>query len=469
MIAPQSNSLRRRHYRHRARQDSGSSGVTPQDNPDVDDDDDDSSSPDDVDNDIADEVVASILSSQAIEYSKSVFGDSSTSTLESSSTSSTIEAVQTTTSSSSSTSSTPQVTSSSSTSTVPPTSSARSTTSSSAATTSASAAASNDQASQKKGASPAVIGVVVTLMLLMAAAAALFFIRRRFIRKRQAKRATWNAQPYTEKNADVNVEEFVEKDDGSNDHSDHFQDMDANEKKGPTPIEYPFAIGAQGSTAGQHQEHIQQLPLSRGAPMPALDLPQPPPPLHPSGFAAFRAPSPPPMEESQDYTPAPVGFDGPALGTNPQVVSFTAFSSVANTPSSVLAPGLAFNNSPGASADPTRRHTGTLLTVVRTFMPSLPDELPVQPGEQVRLIEKYDDGWAFCERLRGGAGTESGVVPIECLEGLPQDPNSASPAHAENIGVSLTGQGMGMVQERVESWRLSKRRSSLHPVGAGKY
>ncbi|KAG9020958.1 hypothetical protein FS842_006921, partial [Serendipita sp. 407] len=53
------------------------------------------------------------------------------------------------------------------------------------------------------------------------------------------------------------------------------------------------------------------------------------------------------------------------------------------------------------------------LTVKRTFIPSLSDELSIQPGELVRVLVDYDDGWALCEKT---ATSERGVIPQVCLD-----------------------------------------------------
>lgn len=48
-----------------------------------------------------------------------------------------------------------------------------------------------------------------------------------------------------------------------------------------------------------------------------------------------------------------------------------------------------------------------------TFVPQLPDELAITPGETVYIRTEFDDGWALCANTRG----EQGMVPLECLEG----------------------------------------------------
>jgi len=61
---------------------------------------------------------------------------------------------------------------------------------------------------------------------------------------------------------------------------------------------------------------------------------------------------------------------------------------------------------------------GTFKTVLTTYSPQLPDELPLTIGERIRVIEVFEDGWAMVERVGPGASggmMEKGVVPAECL------------------------------------------------------
>ena len=102
-------------------------------------------------------------------------------------------------------------------------------------------------------------------------------------------------------------------------------------------------------------------------------------------------------------------------------------------------PGMAYNNGNAAAPSPTFfapsavYATGTvplypssapaaagqlILVVKRTFTPNLPDELTIIPGERVRVITIYNDGWCNVRKL--GAGGEEGVIPYECL-GSPGD------------------------------------------------
>ena len=62
--------------------------------------------------------------------------------------------------------------------------------------------------------------------------------------------------------------------------------------------------------------------------------------------------------------------------------------------------------------------------IKRSFDPSLDDELGVVPGDKVRIIEVFSDGWAIVEKnpscglvdVKGkGREPEQGLIPIECL------------------------------------------------------
>jgi hypothetical protein len=84
---------------------------------------------------------------------------------------------------------------------------------------------------------------------------------------------------------------------------------------------------------------------------------------------------------------------------------------------------------------PTPIAAAAVSVVKRTFVPSLPDELSISNGDQVRVLSAYDDGWALCEKVSTG---EKGVVPQECLETANQ-PSSGASANQPSSGASATG------------------------------
>ena len=93
------------------------------------------------------------------------------------------------------------------------------------------------------------------------------------------------------------------------------------------------------------------------------------------------------------------------------------------SPVSPTAPSQTRSNSPDAGAPSVRSASVSVVTttptqdtsalVRMTFIPQLPDELAITPGETLYIQTEYDDGWAFCVN----AGGKEGMVPLECLEG----------------------------------------------------
>lgn len=300
--------------------------------------------------------------------------------------------------------------------TSPPATSSGTVTSIPSATLASAAATSSTTGSTttgKSGVSRLAVGVTVVIFFLAFIAAIFFCIRRRYIHKRENRRLTWNVPIVSPKiGAARDLEPGKE--------SHEFDQVDIiHEKPGPLIIPDPVSYSN----------------YSPAVEMPPTILPAPPP-LHPTGYAPPRMPSPPPvivaMYEDQ---PGPLGVDSPAMGSAP------ATALVASTPfSAAKAPQIGTGND--------------VVVVARTFIPTLPDELSIQTGEHIRVLSRFDDGWCHVERLRSGFGAENGMVPQECLESLP-----ALPAIPE----------AGLTQEAVEQWRLNKRKSSLAPAGPVHY
>jgi len=55
---------------------------------------------------------------------------------------------------------------------------------------------------------------------------------------------------------------------------------------------------------------------------------------------------------------------------------------------------------------------GALETVCRPFAPTLGDELVVEVGDLVSVIQAFDDGWA---RVRKQSDGSKGLIPIDCF------------------------------------------------------
>jgi hypothetical protein len=54
------------------------------------------------------------------------------------------------------------------------------------------------------------------------------------------------------------------------------------------------------------------------------------------------------------------------------------------------------------------------MNVIGSFTPTMEDELPIQIGETVRILEEYQDGWALVQRI-GRIDAPKGVVPRSCI------------------------------------------------------
>jgi serine/threonine protein kinase len=55
---------------------------------------------------------------------------------------------------------------------------------------------------------------------------------------------------------------------------------------------------------------------------------------------------------------------------------------------------------------------GGTVTANCTFIPSLPEELFIEAGDVVEILQEYDDGWALCVDAMGAEGR----VPLSWLE-----------------------------------------------------
>jgi len=58
-------------------------------------------------------------------------------------------------------------------------------------------------------------------------------------------------------------------------------------------------------------------------------------------------------------------------------------------------------------------------TVRRPFSPQLQDELQVDIGDTVRILQSFDDGWALAEKLDASDGRQ-GFIPLECFHDIGQ-------------------------------------------------
>ncbi|EKM51550.1 uncharacterized protein PHACADRAFT_261759 [Phanerochaete carnosa HHB-10118-sp] len=70
------------------------------------------------------------------------------------------------------------------------------------------------------------------------------------------------------------------------------------------------------------------------------------------------------------------------------------------------------------TADSATVYFAAVEVVRRPFVPSQGDEMAVEPGDRVRVLRRYDDGWAYAENVGTAA---RGLFPIDCLRLPHQD------------------------------------------------
>ena len=64
------------------------------------------------------------------------------------------------------------------------------------------------------------------------------------------------------------------------------------------------------------------------------------------------------------------------------------------------------------------QHFAPVEIIRRPFVPSMDDEMAVKPGDEVRVLKRFDDGWAVAEKV--GAGMQ-GLIPIDCLRAIEEE------------------------------------------------
>nr|GAT49024.1 predicted protein [Mycena chlorophos] len=103
-----------------------------------------------------------------------------------------------------------------------------------------------------------------------------------------------------------------------------------------------------------------------------------------------------------------------------------------------------FASSTDTSTLKTQTQTQTS-TLYRPFDATRPDELSPRAGNQVRVVEVYDDGWAMVEKLPpavAGVGfdknQEQGLIPVDCLRA-----DEGVQVYLEGSGNRVSGGGGG--------------------------
>lgn len=84
----------------------------------------------------------------------------------------------------------------------------------------------------------------------------------------------------------------------------------------------------------------------------------------------------------------------------------------------------------GPQETPQTPSLGTF-TVIATYIPTLSDELEIEPGDRIELLVEYDDGW--CQGINVTKNYTKGVFPRHCI-----DYETAPSEHSSNADIERT-------------------------------
>jgi len=230
---------------------------------------------------------------------------------------------------------------------------------------------------------PGAVAGIVLAIVAVAAGIIIFLVRRCHVRRRLRMRQSWA----NSKSLDASTEPKQ-----SQDHGMHPL------QKTTTPIynrfveqQYTTALG-RGNSARSNRATDTFIP-SGSPPTPPLA----PPPASYGNESAF-------MSNAHSASSEP--FGSPPVASSPiQKILTPAYG-----------PATVVTSRPSSVA------------VVSTFIPSLPDELNLAVGENVRVVAEFDDGWVMCVNHCG----EQGLVPLQCLDLGEQPDADSEPGHGSH-------------------------------------
>jgi hypothetical protein len=184
------------------------------------------------------------------------------------------------------------------------------------------------------------------------------------------------------------------------------------------------------------------------APPPEVTTPMSVRPFSPSESFSFPKPPQPPSasdHETDWLASSPTGDSGRILTPN-QVGAFNSNNNavVANPADNIGGPISNPFSDPsvdaGTSLSPEPDTEFAPVEVIRRpFAPTLDDEMSVMPGNSVRVVKAFDDGWAYVEMV---GTTAKGLIPIDCM----REAGEELPAFLASKRVSsYYGEGDGVV------------------------
>ncbi|KAF9227707.1 hypothetical protein BS17DRAFT_399833 [Gyrodon lividus] len=228
-------------------------------------------------------------------------------------------------------------------------------------------------AASSSGLSGGAIAGIIAAGIIAGVALIVFFVRKTYLRRRERKHISWTGAPVL----------------GSGNMFDEPKPIPEFNDKPPSII----GVGSgpqRGPPVSPFEAHGQSMYTT---PSPLAMHPQNP-------YVSYAAPAPP---QATYNNPVPI----PSYSPQP------AHSTLSSGNTAALAMARVATGMGSPSPMPPRGQQAPVEAAVKcTFVPTLPDELSITTGERIRIVAKYDDGWALCANGRG----EQGMVPRECLE-----------------------------------------------------
>jgi hypothetical protein len=123
----------------------------------------------------------------------------------------------------------------------------------------------------------------------------------------------------------------------------------------------------------------------------------------------------PPISTPSPELPPKVFSPGSAMGSNRVSLNTQGSSTSPGTPSPL------HNLFVDPFIDPQDPQLGSIERIYRPFLPTLDDELFVVPGDTVRIVRSFGDGWALVEHQSGIWKGSKGHIPVDCLQQSGQD------------------------------------------------
>lgn len=174
------------------------------------------------------------------------------------------------------------------------------------------------------------------------------------------------------------------------------------------------------SQTGQYLVAVPPVAASESSPY-SLDFPSPfsVRPFSPSETFAFPKP---PHDDAQSRAASEM-LSGSIMSSKRGSAFFTAEDGSPSTPvpesENPFADFTEIVRPPSVStANSVPHHFSPIETIRRPFIPSMDDELSVAPGDEVRILKRFDDGWAVAEKV---GASQQGLIPIDCLRAVEED------------------------------------------------